>query len=209
MARHAACLWHSGAMTATTMRHGGTRRAFTLIELMIVVAIVGILSALALYGVRKYIASTKTAEARNALGRMSEATVGVYEEERMNGTVLPQGQQASLSRSLCKSSSKSVPASITQVQGRKYQSTVSDWSTDAAINAGFACLHFTIDQPQYYMYSYALTGSGGNPGDTFTGIANGDLDGDGIQSTFSLTGAITPNYTINVAPNILETNADE
>lgn len=176
---------------------------------MIVVAIVGILSVLAIYGVRKYIANTKTAEARNALGRMAQASIGVYEQEHMSGTVLPQGQEATLSRALCKSVSQSVPASITQVQGRKYQSAVADWNTDSAGNSGFACLHFTIDQPQYYMYCYQLTGSGGNPGDAFTGTANGDLNGDGIQSTFSLTGAISPNFTINVAPNIQESNPEE
>jgi prepilin-type N-terminal cleavage/methylation domain-containing protein len=196
-------------MPAMTIGRRPTRRAFTLIELMIVVAIIGILSVLAIYGVRKYIAHTKTAEARNSLGRMAQAAVAVYEQEHMSGTVLPQGQAATLSRALCGSSSKTVPSSINQVRGQKYQSAVSDWNVDAAGNSGFSCLHFTIDQPQYYMYNYTLTGSGGNPGDSFTGTANGDLNGDGIQSTFSLTGAITSGFTVNVAPNIAETNPEE
>ena len=196
-------------MVATTIGRRARRRAFTLIELMIVVAIVGILAVLAVYGVRKYLAHTKTAEARNALGRMAQASVGVYEQEHMSGTVLPQGQAATLSRTLCKSASATVPQSITQVQGQKYQSAVSDWNTDAVGNSGFACLHFTIDQPQYYMYSYTLAGSGGNPGDSFTGTANGDLNGDGITSTFTLTGKISPAYVVNIAPNIQETNPEE
>ena len=196
-------------MVATTIARRATRRAFTLIELMIVVAIVGILAVLAVYGVRKYLANAKTAEARNALGRLAQASVGVYEQEHMSGSVLPQGQAATLSRALCKSSSAAVPSSISQVQGRKYQSAVSDWNLDSAGNSGFACLHFTIDQPQYYMYSYQLTGSGGNAGDSFTGIANGDLNGDGIMSTFSLAGAISPNFTVNIAPNIQQSNPEE
>jgi type IV pilus assembly protein PilA len=196
-------------MVATTNRRRPTRRAFTLIELMIVVAIVGILAVLAIYGVTKYIAHTKTAEARNALGRMAQASVAFYEQEHMGGGVLPQGGNATLSRALCQSSSKTVPTSITSVQGQKYQSSVSDWNVDSAANAGFACLHFTIDQPQYYMYNYTLAGSGGNPGDSFTGVANGDLNGDGILSTFSLAGAITPSFTVNIAPNFVEVNPDE
>jgi type IV pilus assembly protein PilA len=189
-------------------RARGPRAAFTLIELMIVVAIVGILAVLAAYGVRKYVASAKTAEARNALGRLANAAVIAYEQENMQGATLPPGSSAGFARTLCKSASASVPGTVAQVSGHKYQSSTADWNVDSAGNSGFACLHFTIDQPQYYMYSYVVSGSSA-PGDGFTAGANGDLNGDGMMSTFQLTGSINSSYVINVAPNIVETSPEE
>jgi type IV pilus assembly protein PilA len=185
-----------------------TSAAFTLIELMIVVAIVGILAVLAAYGVRKYIASSKTTEARNSLGRMANAAIIAYEHENMNSPVLAQGSSTGFTRTLCATASATVPATISQVQGAKYQSTSADWNTDSAGNSGFACLHFTIDEPQYFMYTYTTSGTS-KPGDSFTGMANGDLNADGVLSTFSLTGAINTNYVINVAPNMLTINPEE
>ena len=92
--------------------------------------------------------------------------------------------------------------------GAKYQSSNADWNVDGAGNSGFACLHFTIDEPQYFMYTYTVTGSS-KPGDSFTATANGDLDGNGVPSTFQLTGAINASYVVNVAPNILEISPEE
>jgi type II secretory pathway pseudopilin PulG len=175
---------------------------------MIVVAIVGILSVLAAYGVRKYVANSKTAEARNALGRIANAAAIQYEHENMAGATLSPGTSAGFSRTLCKSASASVPSSAAMIAGRKYQSSTADWSADFAGNSGFSCLHFTIDQPQYYMYSYVASGSSA-VGDRFTATANGDLDGDGVMSTFQLSGSINNSFVINIAPNLTEVAPEE
>jgi type II secretory pathway pseudopilin PulG len=175
---------------------------------MIVVAIVGILSVLAAYGVRKYVANSKTAEARNSLGRIANAVIIAYEHENMAGTTLSPGTSAGFSRTLCKGASASVPGSASQIAGKKYQSSAADWNADSAGGSGFACLHFTLDQPQYYMYSYTTSGSS-NVGDSFTGTANGDLNGDGVMSTFQISGSINPSFVINIAPNFVEVSPEE
>src|SRR6476661_1097900 len=90
------------------------KAGFTLVELMIVVAIVGVLAVLAVYGVRKYIANAKTAEAKNSLGQMGKDAVTAFEGERMSAAVLPEGSQTDVIRQLCATgNTKSIPGTIT------------------------------------------------------------------------------------------------
>jgi type IV pilus assembly protein PilA len=175
---------------------------------MIVVAIVGILAVLGIYGVRKYLANAKTAEARNSIGQMSKDAATAYERESMTGAVLAVSSAAGFSRSLCTTTTKSVPSSSAKVQGSKYQSDVSEWNLQASTNGGFSCLKFSMDQPQYYMYSYTSSGAGSS-GSVFTAIANGDLNGDQNMSTFSIQGAINASLALNVAPNMIEQFPEE
>ena len=176
------------------------KRGFTLIELMIVVAIVGILAVLAIYGVRKYIANSKTTEARNSLGQLSKDAYAHYQNEGMSGTVLTPGGTAGASNVLCLSATASVPAAKGSIAGEKYQSAASEWNKDEAGNSGFACLKFSIDAPQYYMYSYSADAAGTS---WFTGLANGDLDGNGTLSTFTIAGSVQGGV-LTIAPNIVE-----
>ena len=85
------------------------KQGFTLIELMIVVAIVGILAVLAVYGVRKYLANAKTAEARNSLGQIGKDAVTAYEKEAMAGSVLTQEKSTEVLRAMCGKATKTVP----------------------------------------------------------------------------------------------------
>lgn len=54
-------------------RTNSSKRGFTLIELMVVVIITGVLAALAVYGVRKYVYSSKTTEAIHMIGSIKSA----------------------------------------------------------------------------------------------------------------------------------------
>jgi type IV pilus assembly protein PilA len=174
------------------------KRGFTLVELMIVVAIVGILAALAVYGVSKYVKNAKTAEARDALGRMGKDAVGAYNRESMSPTVLAPGGLAAASHALC-ASTTAVPAAVPVAS--KYQTDPSDWG------AAWSCLKFSMNEPQYYQYQYTLPTA-----TTFSCIAKGDLDGDTVQSTFTLAGGVigtTAKKTATYAPTIGEVNPDE
>ena len=64
--------------TGARPRH--SQAGFTLIELMIVVVIIGVLSTLAVYGVRKYIAQSKTGEATQMIGAIKAAEESYRDE---------------------------------------------------------------------------------------------------------------------------------
>ncbi|MBX3219988.1 MAG: prepilin-type N-terminal cleavage/methylation domain-containing protein [Labilithrix sp.] len=185
---------------------------FTLVELMIVVAIVGVLAVLAVYGVRKYIANAKTAEAKNALGQIGKDAASALEREIIAPAVLAGGATAALNRRLCLSASVTVPGTAAEIKGQKYQpnpNPLQDYNVDSATpGMGFACLKFEMSTPQYYMYNYTSDSSATAIGTVITATANGDLNGDDVLSTFILRGAME-GAQLKLAPSIDETNPEE
>ncbi|WP_437751097.1 type IV pilin protein [Sorangium sp. So ce1389] len=177
------------------------KRGFTLVELMIVVSILGVLAALAVVGVSKYIATSKTAEAKLAVGAITRSAVTQYERERDGSSILLSGGTADSTHVLCRSATP-VPADFSLVQGTKYQPSLdpsADFMTGSHVT-GWQCLGFSISDPIYFQYSY-LVGGGylvqGMPGapipsgsEAFEAGARGDLDGDSLTCTLVRSGEV-------------------
>ena len=183
---------------------GNSALAVILIVMAGLGLVIVIMGILAVFGVRKYLSASKTAEATSTLGHLSHLAMAAYERESGTDGPVKAADAALGQHRICPSASRMVPANLTEVAGKKYMSSAAEWEIDAPSNAGFHCLGFTMAEPQYYQYGYTATKTG------FKAIAHGDLDGDGVASTFELQSEIdTASSTLRPSGTIKMEHEDE
>jgi len=191
----------------------GLRRAagFTLIEIMVVVAILGLLASIAIPAMNAYARRSKTAEARIQLAKMFDATVAFYTAEHVDrgdvemiglgGSVTsathrcpylddPAGGSAGFTPSVdCNlgPGGRCVPTSAPAGPGYY---DIAEWND----NNLWSSMHFMQEQAHFFHYDYVsvndLVGYGSC---RFTAQAFGDLDADGVFSTFERAGSADVN----------------
>jgi len=159
-------------------------KGFTLIELMIVVAILGILAAVAIPAFVKYMRRSKTSEAEDKLAYMFRAATTYYTQERP-----ARGTGGGIAVQCIPAGAGPDPGAVTQDrQTYDFPGASTTWLQ----------LDFQIGDPFYYQYQFdsGVGGCGVTGAAAFTARAQGDLDGDGMLSLFERAALANANAEI-------------
>ncbi|MBM4321226.1 MAG: type II secretion system protein [Deltaproteobacteria bacterium] len=157
------------------------RSAFTLVELMIVVATLGVLASMAIPVFVKYFRRSKTVEALMNLRKLYDSSTAYFVSgcDERNPT-----RDGVLATRQFPATQERTPADrdFCAVPGNKFDPRDSDWRTPT-----WQALNFALSDPHYFKYSYESAGL--ERESRFTARANGDLDCNKVESTFERVGS--------------------
>lgn len=164
-----------------------TRKGFTLIELMIVVAIIGILAAVAIPGFMQYIKNSKTSEAKTNLNAVSKGAVTWFEAEHPSSDGMSVTTKiyplTGDSGSAASGGGIGLAATADTVGIKNNPNDTNVTSRLAA--APWSQLKFQVNSPFYYEYLY--DGDGESSSAHFEAIAQASLS-EACDSRYKLMG---------------------
>ena len=164
----------------------GRQRAsgFTLIEMTIVVAIIGILAAIAIPAFSKYVRRSKTTEAVMNLRKLFDSSVAYYERDYSDraGESIP-SQFPGVGLNFGPAPGGHNPCCGGD-EGPKCLPDPEAWSQPI-----WQALNFSVDDPHYYWYHYISEGTGIES--RFTARSMGNLNCNDTYSTFERVGGVS------------------
>ena len=130
------------------------RKGFTLIELMIVVAIIGILAAVAIPGFMTYIKNSKTSEAKTNLDSIRKGALTYFEAEHYS----PDGLSATTKQYPSATTAVTVGAGASGTTVGVKQNPQDTKIAEQLGKQAWKDLNFMLTSPFYYTYAYQGTG---------------------------------------------------
>jgi type IV pilus assembly protein PilA len=145
---------------------------------MIVVAIIGILAAVAIPAFIKYIARSRTVEAEQSIRKLYDGAVSYYNSDHAD-------QANNMVVRSFPSTAGPTPAagSCCGQTGNACLDSSSTWGAPT-----WEALGFQMDDPHRYWYTFTAAGSETTA--QFTAAANGDLNCNKVYSTFERVGSV-------------------